>query len=114
MTTAELGAQEVIMIFSDVQTHYINSEHDKRLVRYDIVCIDDDKYIVKVIDNRHFNRATPDYYTEVASFEITRDAYNLENSVGSASIVRNRLQLTFAQHILVKCQQHRDAMAIVK
>lgn|GEM_PF-549449 len=101
------------MIYSDIQTHYISSSQDKRLVRYDVICIDKDTYLVKVFDHRHFNRAMSDYYVEVASLEITREAYNLENNVGSASVVRNQLQLSFADHVLVKCQQHRDSMEII-
>ena len=101
------------MIYSSIQSHYISSNSDKRLVKYDIICIDDNRYIVKVIDNRHFLRSTPDYYSEVFTFEVTRKAYEMENNIGSASVVRHRLQLTFAEHILVKCQQHLDSMDVL-
>lgn len=47
---------------------------------------------------------------EAASFEITRDAYELENNIGSLFVVRHRLQISFSEHVLVKCQQHRDSM----
>lgn len=101
------------MIFSNVATHYISSNDDEHLVRYDIITVDKDKFIVKVIDNSHFRRATPEFHSELASFEITREAYALENNIGSSSVVRHRTQVTFAEHVLVKCQQHRDAMAFL-
>ena len=98
------------MIFSDVETHYISSHQDSRLVRYDVIKTDDDTYVVKVIDNKHQNRALPHYYLEIATLVITRDDFNLENNIGSASVVRNRMPTTFSGHVLVKCQQHRDSL----
>lgn len=98
------------MIFSDVETHYISSNQNSRLVRYDVIKTDDDTFVVKVIDNKALNNAQRDYFTEVATLIITRDDFNLENNIGSASVVRNRMPTTFNGHVLVKCQQHRDSL----
>lgn len=98
------------MIFSDVETHYISSNQDSRLVRYDIIKTDEDTYVVKVMDSIHHNTTRRDDFPEVATLIITRDDFNLENNIGSASVVRNRMPTTFSGHVLVKCQQHRDSL----
>lgn len=98
------------MIMSDVETHYINTNDNSRLVRYDVIKIDEDNYIIKVFDNEYHSETLPSFMYEVAEFKITRDDYNYENDIGSSSVVRNRLPTTFYGHVLVKCQQHRDSL----
>ncbi|EKY3198941.1 hypothetical protein ACSDIA_000445 [Cronobacter turicensis] len=98
------------MILSDVETHYINSNESARLVRYDLIKIDEDNFIIKVFDNEYRGKTLPSFIHEVAELKVTREDYNYENDIGSSSVVRNRLPTTFHGHVLVKCQQHRDSL----
>lgn len=98
------------MIFSEVETHYINSNTDSRLVRYDVIRIDDDTFVVNVFDVQQRSASPSGSITNSATFKITRNDYESENNIGSSSVVRNRMPTTFQNHILVKCQQHRDSL----
>lgn len=98
------------MIFSEVETHYINSNTDSRLVRYDVIRIDDDTFVVNVFDVQQRSSSPSGSFTNSAILKITRDDYESENNIGSSSVVRNRMPTTFQNHILVKCQQHRDSL----
>ncbi|MEG3112016.1 hypothetical protein SC127_14900 [Pantoea sp. T14] len=99
-----------MMIFSEVETHYINSNTDSRLVRYDVIRIDDDTFVVNVFDVQQRSASPSGSFTNSATLKITRDDYESENNIGSSSVVRNRMPTTFQNHILVKCQQHRDSL----
>ncbi|ELY4559610.1 hypothetical protein ACP6PU_003664 [Cronobacter dublinensis] len=101
---------EAEMIISDVETYYIYSNESTRLVRYDVIKTDADTFIVKVFDNEYHGKAFPSFMYEIAEFRVTRDDFNLENNIGSTSVLRNRLPTSFNGHVLVKCQQHRDSL----
>jgi hypothetical protein len=40
------------MIFANVETYYVSSKTDSRLIRYDVIKINNDVYQVKVIDDQ--------------------------------------------------------------
>lgn len=98
------------MIFSDVVTHYINSNIDSRLVRYDVIKVDDDTFVVNVISPPHHGASPDNHSFEISTFNVTREDYRAENDIGSLSVVRNQMATTFEGHVLVKCQQHRDSL----
>lgn len=98
------------MIFSNVETYYISSNKNNRLVRYDVIKFDEDTFIVKAFDSEYRDKALPSFIFEIATLHINREDFNLENNVGSSSVVRNRLPTSFHGHVLVKCQQHRDSL----
>lgn len=98
------------MIFSNVVTHYINSNKDSRLVRYDVIKVDDDTFVVNVTHEAHNSVAPAGAIAEISTFKITREDYRSENDIGSVSVVRNQMATTFEGHVLVKCQQHRDSL----
>lgn len=45
------------MVMSEVETYYINSNDNSRLVRYDVIKIDDDSFVVKVFDNEYLGKS---------------------------------------------------------
>ncbi|MEB8638902.1 hypothetical protein P2G74_02835 [Cronobacter muytjensii] len=98
------------MVMSEVETYYINSSDNSRLVRYDVIKIDDDSFVVKVFDNEYLGKSLPSFMYEIAEIKINRDDFNLENNIGSTSVLRNCLPTSFNGHVLVKCQQHRDSL----
>lgn len=60
----------------DVKTYYINSKTDARLIRYDVIKLNDDTYKVKVFDDQQRGISHPSLVAQIDDFQITREEYN--------------------------------------
>lgn len=97
------------MIYA-VTTYYINSKTDANLMRYDVINLDSDTYLVKVFDNQQHGISTPDLLSQVAEFEITRADYNARYQVGNRAIVKMNSDPGFENTIRDRLQEHRDSL----
>lgn len=97
------------MIYA-VTTYYINSKTDANLMRYDVINLDSDTYLVKVFDNQQHGISTPDLLSQVAEFEITRADYNARYQVGNRAIVKMNSDPGFENTIRDRLQEHRDRL----
>lgn len=97
------------MIYA-VTTYYINSKTDANLMRYDVINLDSDTYLVKVFDNQQHGISTPDLLSQVAEFEITRADYNARFQVGNRAIVKMNSDPGFENTIRDRLQEHRDSL----
>lgn len=99
------------MIYRNVETHYINSNTDARLVRYDVIKIDDDTYRVKVIDEQQQGIAQPNLLIQIDQFDLTRHQYNEKYDVGNRAIVRAEILPGFENTISDYLQNHRNKIS---
>ncbi|CAH6019224.1 hypothetical protein AI3057V1_1454 [Citrobacter freundii] len=99
------------MIFPIVKTVYINSKTDSHLMRYDVITVDSDTYLVKVFDNQQRGLSTPDLINQIAEFEITRADYNAKYQVGNRAIVKMNMDPGFENTIDAELQAHRDSLS---
>ncbi|WP_210484162.1 hypothetical protein [Pantoea ananatis] len=100
------------MIYSNIQTRYITSTKNNRLVRYDLIVIDEDTYVVKVWDDQQRGLSKPGSIIELDSLEFTRADYKAANGMGGfPRSVSSGFPVSFEGHVLNKCQEHRDSLA---
>lgn len=71
-----------IMIYN-VKTYYINSITDDRLIRYDVIKLNDDTYQVKVFDDQQRGISHPSLVAQIDDFQITREEYTKSIRQGS-------------------------------
>ncbi|WP_208952085.1 hypothetical protein [Rahnella sp. ChDrAdgB13] len=99
------------MIYRNVETNYINSKTDSRLIRYDVIKIDNDTYHVKVIDEQQAGIAQPNLLVQVDQFDLTRQQYNEKYDVGNRAIVRTEMLPGFEGTISDYLQDHRNKIS---
>lgn len=99
------------MIYRNVETYYINSKTDTRVIRYDVIKIDDDTYRVKVIDEQQEGIAQPNLLIQIDQFDLTRQQYNEKHDVGNRSIVRANMLPGFENTISEQLQNHRNKIS---
>ncbi|XUM27945.1 hypothetical protein ACQ86C_06580 [Enterobacter asburiae] len=97
------------MIFN-VKTYYINSKTDARLIRYDVVKLNDDTYQVKVFDDQQRGISHPGLVVQIDDFQITREEYNKQYSSGFNQTVRAEMAPGFENTISDILQKHRDKL----
>lgn len=98
------------MIYSNIRTHYLTSNSNDRLVRYDVIEIDEDNYLVKVIDDEQKELTPSCSLIEVFKLSFTRGTYKSDESIGSNNMFRQDITPSFEGYILQKCQKHRDSL----
>ncbi|NEG91077.1 hypothetical protein [Leclercia adecarboxylata] len=69
------------MIYN-VETYYINSETDARLIRYDVIKLHSDAYQVKVFDDQQRGISHPSLVAQIDDFPITVEEYVKSQSLG--------------------------------
>ncbi|WP_419057247.1 hypothetical protein [Kluyvera georgiana] len=95
-----------------VTTYYINSKSDPRLIRYDVIKINDDTYQVKVFDDQQRGITHPSLVAQIDDFQITREEYNTKYQVSSGfqTGVAINPPPGFENTITDSLQQHRDSI----
>ena len=96
------------MIYSNIKTYYINSEDDLRVVRYDLIKIDNDTYQVKVIDEQQRGINHPSSLVQIDDFLITRNDYNKKYPTGFQRSVSLEMAPGFENSIEGILQNHRN------
>ncbi|MEH3414031.1 hypothetical protein [Phytobacter diazotrophicus] len=97
------------MIYSSIKTHYLSAESSDRLVRYDVIAIDADTYLVKVIDEQKSTLSDPKPLILIDQFRVTRSDYfeHYGIHVVQQAITFN-LPPSFEDYLLLYCQRHRN------
>lgn len=99
------------MIYSQIETRYITSSNDDRLVRYDSIRINADTFVVKVWDDQQQGIAPPSQIIEVAKLVITRDLYRSAYGLGGFQMsVARESPPAFEDYVWQNCQKHRDSI----
>jgi len=99
------------MIYSKIDTRYITSSSNERLVRYDRIKIDNDTYAVKIWDDQHQEISPTSSIVEMANLNFTRADYNKEYGIGSfQGGVGKESPPAFDDYVWNKCQEHRNSM----
>lgn len=98
------------MILDNVKTYYINSTSSKRLVRYDVIRVDNDNFIVKVFDDQQRGVSPPSLLVEVTELRFTRAEYVTRHKIGDRTFVRNDMAPDFEGDVRNECQKHRDSL----
>ncbi len=100
------------MIFSNVETYYVSSKTDSRLIRYDVIKINNDVYQVKVIDDQQRGITHPSLLVQLDDFEITRAEYNQKYpSTTFQQSVNIDAKPVFESTIEEIIQKHRDQIS---
>ncbi|WP_414162034.1 hypothetical protein ACMGG9_07865 [Serratia sp. BNK-10] len=99
------------MIYSNVKTHYISCDTNTRLVRYDVIEINSDVFLVKVIEEQNKGIADPKVLVLVDEFEITRSGYKERYGIGGfQTAIKFNMPPSFEGAILHYLQEHRDKL----
>lgn len=99
------------MFYSHIETRYITSESNERLVRYDRIKIDNDTYVVKVWDDQQRGISQPSLIHEVETIRFTRSSYNEEYGLGGFQrTVAKEFPPAFEDYVWKKCQEHRNSI----
>jgi hypothetical protein len=99
------------MIHTNIKTYYIDKGINSRLVRYDIIRVSDDKFIVKVFDDQQRAISPPHSIVEIATIEFTREQYLKDTGQGGVpTAIRDRIPNSFEGHVQEKCQEHRNVL----
>ncbi|MCK7419817.1 hypothetical protein [Enterobacter asburiae] len=97
------------MIYS-VKTYYVNSNTDARLIRYDVIKLNDDTYQVKVFDDQQRGISDPSLVVQIDDFQITREEYNKKYPSGFQTGVAINTPPGFENTITDSLQIHRDSI----
>ncbi|EBR9859099.1 hypothetical protein DS524_25470 [Salmonella enterica subsp. enterica serovar Chester] len=99
------------MIYSNVKTYYISDDATGgRLVRYDVITISSDEYLIKVFDDQQRSISPPHSIILVDEFKFTRSEYMERNNIGNNSMIRRDMAPSFESDILNKCKEHRNSL----
>lgn len=95
-----------------VDTYYINSKSDPRLIRYDVIKLDNDTYQVKVFEDQQRGISQPSLVAQIDDFQITRGEYNKKYQISSGfqTGVAITPQPGFENTITGELQNHRDSL----
>ncbi len=99
------------MIYN-VTTYYINSKSNSRLIRYDLIKLDDDTYHVKVFDDQQCGISHQSLVVQIDDFQITREEYNKKYQISSGFQTRVAINQPpgFENTIIDSLQKHRDSI----
>lgn len=100
------------MIYSNIKIYYIDNGAGSRLVRYEVIKVNDDKIIVKVTDDQQRSISPPHSIVEIDTLEFTHEQYMKDTGQGGfQSAIRDRMPNSFEGHVQEKCQEHRSGLA---
>ncbi|QII37878.1 hypothetical protein G3M83_09290 [Rouxiella badensis] len=100
-----------MMNYDNISTYYFDSSSNARLVRYDVVKINEDKIIVKAFDQQQKDIAPPNVVVEVGNLVITKEQYSKDYGLGGRQTsIRDRMAPSFGGYVLEKCQEHRNLL----
>lgn len=99
------------MIYSNVKTYYISDDTTgSRLVRYDVITISRDEYLIKVFADQQRDISPPHSIILVDEFKFTRSEYIKRHDIGNSSMVRRDMASTFEGDVLNRCREHRNSL----
>lgn len=89
------------MIYQDTTTYYISSSKNPHLVKYELIRMQDDDYLVKVFDEQTKGIAEPKHIVQIDEFKIAHASYQQEQNDSSQS---------YEMHVQACCQDHRNKL----
>ena len=95
-----------------VDTYYINSKSDQRLIRYDVIKLDNDTYQVKVFEDQQRGIAQPSLVAQIDDFQITREDYDKKYPSGLRQpTIMQGMAPGFENTIDSTLQEHRNKLS---
>lgn len=91
-------------------SYYLISKSSDRLIRYDIIKISDDCYVIKAFDLQQQGLAQPKVLLEIEEFRVTKQEWIDEYQIGSNSATKIHQAPSFESALLDKCQKHRNGI----
>lgn len=99
------------MIYQDIKTFYISSVKNHRLVKYELIRLQGDDYLVKVFDEQTKGIAEPKIIIQIDEFNISNANYHKEHqSSDSQAAAHSGLALSFDTYLQSCCQAHRNKL----
>ncbi|KOO17457.1 hypothetical protein AC068_17425 [Morganella morganii] len=94
------------MRYSKIKTYYLIKSghgHHDNMVRYDIITISKDEYLISVLYGKHGEPS------RVIEFNFTREEYEKQHGCNGCMIHFND-PVSFEDALDMKCQEHRDSL----
>jgi len=99
------------MIYQDIKCFYISGNKNNRLVKYELVRLQGDDYLVKVFDEQTKGIADPKHIIQIDEFKVSRASYQEEHhSSGLQTAVKSQLPSSFEWYVQSCCQDHRNKL----
>lgn len=99
------------MIF-DYTSFYISCNYHGRLIRYDVIKLDYESYLVKVFDDKSNEMSDSNLLVKISEFQLTRsDFLQAFEKDGFALAKKNNRPPTFDNYLYISCQLHRNGIS---
>ncbi|MGP3590116.1 hypothetical protein [Vagococcus sp. WN89Y] len=95
------------MIYQDIRTYYLSGAKNQRMVKYELIRLQGDDYLVKVFDEQTQGIADPKHIVQIDEFKITRAGYQEEHHSSGA---QSELANSFEWYVQSCCQDHRNKL----
>lgn len=98
------------MIF-DYTSFYISSQDHGRLLRYDVIKLDYESYLVKVFDEKKGVTSPARSVIQTDEFQLARsDFLHAFEKDGFSLAVKYNRPPTFESYLYISCQEHRNGI----
>ena len=98
------------MSFKKFDSYYLRSDTSLRLIRYDIINLDEDTYVVKVFDEIKEDKGLPYRVNIIDEFTLKRADYITKYGIGDRSTIKMHMPPTFESSIDTEVQEHRNRL----
>ena len=88
---------------------YYTSPKSSRLVRYDVLKMNDERYDVMVFEPVQVGGSLTEFTIKLHSFSITRSNYD-EKYSSSQHVIRDSMPPSFEGYIQERCELHRTTI----
>lgn len=96
----------------DYTSFYISCEKHGRLIRYDVIKLDYESYLVKVFDGETTESSFPKLLIQVDEFQLTRsDFLQAFEEDGFELAIKYNRPPTFESYLYISCQLHRNRVS---
>lgn len=103
--------KESTVIYTNINTYYITSGKNSRLVRYDVIEMDSETYLVKIWDDQQRGISPPSHIVEIETKKITQEEYKKFYNIGGLqSSVKTSPPPTLDEYVRQRCQEHRNSL----
>lgn len=95
------------MIYQDIKSFYISGAKNPRLVKYELIRLQGDDYLVKVFDEQTKGIADPKHIVQIDEFKISYANYQEEQH---SAAVHPELPPSYDGYLQYCCQDHRSKL----
>ncbi|MDU4209939.1 hypothetical protein CWN26_24370 [Klebsiella pneumoniae] len=96
----------------DYTSFYISCKNHGRLVRYDVIKLDYESYLIKVFAGETNEGSFPNPLIQLDEFQLTRsDFLQAFEKDGFELAIKYNRPPTFESYLYISCQLHRDGIS---